>query len=263
MVLEQALSALEGQLEGASKDVKSALAALRKVRSSVRVGQLRDLPKTLAEGRGAAQRFAETMANADASWTFEIEPYLTDGGYLRELLQEAERAGLKLFEREGRVSCFPMLLTLSDKDTAVMIDRKPEHRLRPREMVRVLLTRQKRPQRFNEQRLLETLFDAYARLGGNMLPDWTPATPGNGPVVPLIAIYELLTLLPGSERGYPKEEFVRDIHLLDRRPDLRTKDGRGFALPAATGTKKIGQRLTVVDPEGHETTYVGIRFDKG
>jgi hypothetical protein len=260
--LEQALSALENQLAVVSKAAKSVLAELKKAQSSVKVGQLRDLSKSLAEGRNAAKRFAEEMATADSSWKFEVEPYFAEGGYLKELLQEAERAGLKLFERDGRLYCFPMLLTLSGKDLAVMVDRKPERRLRPRELVRLLLARQKRPQRFNEQKLLETLFEAYCRLDRRMLRDWTPEVRGTGPVVPLVQIYELLTLLPGSEREYPKEEFARDIYLLDRQPDLRTKDGRRFALPAATGTKVAGQRLTVVDQQGVEKMYVGIRFDK-
>lgn len=260
--LEQELNALESQLAAASKAATFALAELKKARSSAKAGQLRDLSKSLAEGRNAAERFAKEMASADSSWKFEVEPYFAEGGYLKELLQEAERAGLKLFERDDRLYCFPMLLTLSAKDMAVMVNRKPERRLRPRELVRVLLARQKRPQRFNEQKLLDTLFDAYCRLDRRVLRDWTPEVRGNGPVAPLIKIYELLTLLPGSEREYPKEEFARDIHLLDRQPDLRTKDGRRFALPAATGTKVTGQRLTVVDQQGVEKTYVGIRFDK-
>lgn len=260
--LEQALTALESQLAAAAKAAKSALAELKKVQSNARLGQLRDLSKGLAEGRNAAKRFAEEMASADSSWKFEVEPYFAEGGYLKELLQEAERAGLRLFERDGRLYCFPMLLSLSGKDMAVMVDRKPERRLRPRELVKVLLARQKRPQRFNEQKLLETLFDVYCRLDRRILRDWTPEVQGNGPVVPLVKIYDLLTLLPGSEREYPKEEFARDIHLLDRQPDLRTKDGRRFALPAATGTKVAGQRLTVVDQQGVEKIYVGIRFDK-
>jgi len=259
---EQELSALENQLAAASKAAKLALSELKKAQSGAKVGQLRDLSRSLAEGRNAAKRFLEEMASADSSWKFEVEPYFAEGGYLKELLQEAERAGLKLFERDGRLYCFPMLLTLSAKDMAVMVDRKPERRLRPRELVRVLLARQKRPQRFNEQKLLDTLFDAYCWLDRRVLRDWTPEVRGNGPVVPLIKIYELLTLLPGSEREYPKEEFARDIHLLDRQPDLRTKDGRRFALPAATGTKVAGQRLTVVDQQGVEKIYVGIRFDK-
>ncbi|MGH7918232.1 MAG: hypothetical protein ACREQE_12235, partial [Candidatus Binataceae bacterium] len=134
--------------------------------------------------------------------------------------------------------------------------------LRPRELVKVLLARQKRPQRFNEQKLLETFFDVYRRLDRRILRDWTPDLPGNGPVAPLIKLYELMTLWPGSEREYPKEEFARDIHLLDRQPHLRTKDGWRFALPAATGTKVVSQRLTVVDEQGAEKIYVGIRFDK-
>jgi len=260
--LEQELSALESHLVAASKAANSALVELKKAQSSAKVGRLRDLSKNLAEGRNAAKRFAEEMASADSSWKFEVEPYFAEGGYLKELLQEAERASLKLFERDGRLYCFPMLLTLSGKDVAVMVDSKAERRLRPRELVRVLLARQKRPQRFNEQKLLETLFEAYCRLNSRILRNWTPELRGNGPVVPLIEIYELLTLLPGSEREYPKEEFARDIHLLDRQPDLRTKDGRRFALPAATGTKVTGRRLTVVDQQGVEKTYVGIRFDK-
>ena len=202
------------------------------------------------------------MANADLSWKFDIEPYFADGGYLKELFEEAARAGLKLFERDGRVYCPPMMLTLSGKDAAVKVDRKPEHRLRPRELVRVLLARQSRPQRFNEQKFLDTLFDAYSRLGGQIQPGWTTAKPGNGPVAPLIEIYELLTLLPGAEREYPKDEFARDIHMLDRKPEMRTKDGRGFALPASTGTKIVRQRLTFFDQDGNEKIYVGIRFDK-
>lgn len=262
LTLEQALSDLESQLVSASKAAASALAELKKARNSAKVGQLRDLNKSLAEGRHAATRFAEEMADADGAWKFDVEAYFSDGGYLKELLQEADRAGLKLFERDGRMYCFPMLLTLSTKEVAILIDRKPERRLRPQELVKMLMARQKRPQRLQEQKLLETLFEAYRRLGGRFLREWTPETRGNGPVVPLVAIYELLTLLPGSERDYPKEEFARDIHLLDRRPDLRTRDGRRFALPAATGTKAGGQRLAVIDQQGGEKAYVGIRFDK-
>jgi hypothetical protein len=262
LTLEQALSELESRLLSASKAAKSALGELKRAQNGARLGQMRDLNRSLAEGREAARRLAEEMAVAAASWTFDVEPYLADGGYLEELLLEADRAGLKLFERDGRIYCFPMLLTVSGKDAAVMIDRKPERRLRPRQLVKTLADRQKRPQRFNEQKLLETLFDAYSRLGGRFLRDWTPHASSSGPVVPLIAIYELLTLLPGAERSYPKEEFARDIHLLDRQPDLRTRDGWRFALPAATGTKIGGRRLTVIDQQGREKTYVGIRFSK-
>jgi hypothetical protein len=262
MGLESVLVDLEKQLETATKAAKSALAVLKKAQTSARVGTLRDLQNQLAEGRNTAKRFAEAMAQADQSWTFAPEPYFTDGGYLQELKEEAERAGLSLFEKDGRIYCFPMLLTLSGKDSTVVVDRKIERRVRPSELVKLLAARQKRPQRANAQKFLETLFDAYLFLAPRVKKDWTLDFRGAGPVVQLLRIYELLTLLPGSERDYTREEFARDIHLLDQQPDLRTKDGRSFALPASTGSRAVGKRLTVIDPQGTERIYVGIRFDK-
>jgi hypothetical protein len=260
--LESALVDLEKQLEAAARAAKAELAVLHKAQASARVGALRELQNQLAEGRNAAKRFAEAMAQADESWTFAPEPYFANGGYLHELQEEAERAGLSLFEKDGRIYCFPMLLTLSDKDSAVVIDRKLERRVRPSELVKLLVARQKRPQRSNMQKFLETLFDAYLVLAPQVSRDWSPGSPGLGPVVQLLRIYDLLTLLPGSERDYTREEFARDIHLLDQQPDLKTKDGRRFALPGSTGSKTVGKRLTVIDPQGTERIYVGIRFDK-
>ncbi len=47
--LEQELSALENQLAAASKAAKVALAELKKAQSGAKVGQLRDLSRSLAE----------------------------------------------------------------------------------------------------------------------------------------------------------------------------------------------------------------------
>ena len=262
ITLEQALVDLESQIETAEKSARIAVAELKKAKSNASAGQLRELSKSLVEARNAAKRFADEAAVADSTWKFDAESYFSSGGYLLELQNAAKAVGLSLAEKDGRIYCFPMLLTLSAKDMAVQIDKKPERKVRPRELVKLLLSRQKRPQRFNEQKLLETLFDAYRYLGGRYQKGWAYDSDGPSPAVPLVAIHELLTLLPGSERSYSKEEFARDIYLLARRADLRTKDGRSFSLPASTGSKVGGQRLTVVDQNGSETTYVSIRFQK-
>ncbi|MFZ1413254.1 MAG: hypothetical protein WAS73_01560 [Defluviicoccus sp.] len=262
MSLESALIDLEKQLEAAAKAARAAHAVLKKAQASARVGNLRDLQNQLAEGRNSGKRFAEAMAQADESWTFKPEPYFAEGGYLHELKEEADRQSISLFEKDGRIYCFPMLLTLSEKDSAVIIDRKPERRVRPSALVKLLAARQNRPQRANTQKFLEALFDAYLVLAPQVSRDWSSSSLGLGPVVQLLRIYDLLTLLPGAERDYTREEFARDIHLLDQQPDLRTKDGRRFALPASTGSKAAGKRLTVIDPQGTERIYVGIRFDK-
>src|SRR4051794_32374290 len=198
VTLEAALEQLENQLDRAVKAGAAVISELKKAKGSARTGQLRELNKRLAEARNAVGRFAEETIGADKAWTFDTEPYFESGGFIKELLDEAGKAGLTLFERDGRIYCFPMLLSLSPKEMAVLVDRKPERRVRPRELVKLLAARQKQPQRFNEQKLLETLYDAYGHLAVRASTDWTAQSTGPGPVVALADIYELLTLLPGS-----------------------------------------------------------------
>ena len=84
---------------------------------------------------------------------------------------------------------------------------------------------------------------------------------GAGPAISLAQIHDLLTLLPGTD--YPIEEFGRDLLLLDRQPDLRTKDGASFEFPGATLSKGTMKRIGVYDEQGLERLYIAIRFLKG
>ena len=80
-------------------------------------------------------------------------------------------------------------------------------------------------------------------------------------MVALADIHDTLTLLPDAD--YPVEEFARDLLLLDRKPDLQTRDGSRFEFPASTLGKGRMRRLMVYDEDGRGRTYVGIRFVKG
>ena len=262
MTLERSLVDLETKLETAEKAHKIASAGLKKAKQQAKFGQLRDLGKSLAEVRQFAKQFADEVADADTSWKFDYESYFSSGDYLRELKSVAEAKGLTLTEKDGRIHCFPMLLTLSAKDAVVLVDRKPQRNVRPYELVKLLLSIQNRPRKSNEGKLLEAVFEAYCCLGPRYQKDWSRDAEGIAPAVPLVDIHTLLTLLPGLDREYPREEFARDIHILSAHPDLRTKNGRRFTLTASTGSKASGQRLTVVDQQGRETTYVGIRFQR-
>ncbi len=73
-------------------------------------------------------------------------------------------------------------------------------------------------------------------------------------------IHEILTLLPGTD--YPVEEFARDLLLLDRRPDLRTRDGCRFEFPASSLSRGRMKRLVVYDEHGGERGYIAVRFVK-
>jgi hypothetical protein len=143
-------------------------------------------------------------------------------------------------------------------ERSILIDRTRERRLRPSIVVEHLRTLQERPPRFRPDAFLEALFNAYRvlaqRHGSGALQ--------RGPVERLAQVYELLTLLPGESREYSRQEFARDIYLLDRSGITKTRDDFVVSYPASTGTKSATGVVTVITETGQERAYWGIAFTR-
>ncbi len=252
---EERLLALDSRLEELQKLGKAVVSAISRTRAAVKVGRSSEITRGLGT---ISQRIAEVNGTAHdlaSGWSFDTSSYLADGRFLDDLKAAAAENGLSLFEKDGRIYCFPLLLRVDPKDTAVKIGRTLERRIRPSELARLLVAAQKRPQRFREERFLRILYGMWRHKVGT---GWRGT--GAGPVVALADIHEMLTLLPGAD--YPVEEFARDLLLLDRKPDLRTPDGCRFELPASTLSKGGMKRVVVYDEQGRERTYIGLRFVK-
>jgi hypothetical protein len=249
MSLEQALLALDEKLEAYREEAGRLLQAVRRAQGAARTGHAGDIERRLTEVRHRASETNAAIANLDEAWSFDIAGYMASGGYLAELKAAAAEDGLQLFERDGRIYSFPLLIRLDSRERAVRVGKKAERRIRPRVVSKLLAQAQKRPQRLDPQRFLELLYKVYQRIDQ-----------GAGRVVLLSDLHDLLTLLPGTD--YPEDEFARDLLLLDRKPDLRTRDNCRFELPASTGSKGRGRRIVVYDEMGGEHLYVGIRFVK-
>lgn len=259
--LEEALRTLEAQVDAALGGAQSLQKTLRKAKAAASVGNLKDVDRSLGSVVVTGTELTKRLESLRNAWLFRAEEYFSDGRFADELIEAAKEAGLRLIEKDGRLYCHPMLLSVASKDLAVLVDRKPERRVRPSRLIQSLLARQKQPRKFAIDRILELLFSGYRVLAPSYDRTWSPESPGRGPVVPLVSLHDVLTLLPSAAKDYSLAEFGRDVNLLDRNPDTRTKDGRKFTLPAATGTKG-GKRLTVIEETGAERIYVGIAFQK-
>ena len=78
----------------------------------------------------------------------------------------------------------------------------------------------------------------------------------------LTRIYELLTLFPGQQKEYGRQEFARDLYLLDQSSAKET-DGHAFRFAASTGTRGSASKFfQLVDREGHERVYYAISFER-
>ncbi len=255
--LESALTALEARIERTLKATKALGATIGRLRAAAKDGCLTDIEKALPVVRERADEAVSTARDLAETWTFDAAGYLDGGRFFHELQRAARSAGLQLFEKDGRIYCFPLLLRVESKDAALRIGKKLERRIRPRRLADALIAMQKRPQRFKEHEFLNVLYRTYRRMAG---VDWRKSQRGMGPVIPVAELHETLTLLPDSD--YPIEEFGRDLLLLDRKPDLRTRDGARFEFPKATIGKERVKRVAVYDEDGRERLYIGLRFIK-
>jgi hypothetical protein len=257
--LEAALQRTEADAEASLKAAAAVTTSLKRFRSVVHEGNLREVKAALAAVEQTVEALQQRVAATRAGWDFDEASYFASGAYTRELLETAEGRQLAIFEQDDRLYCYPSLVRVLPAERALLIDRARERRLRPSIVVEHLRTLHERPPRFRPGDFLVTLFNAYRVLAQRHGSDALE----RGPVERLAHLYELLTLLPGQSREYSRQEFARDLYLLDRSGVTRTRDGFVVSFPASTGTKSTSGVITAITEAGQERQYWGISFTRG
>ena len=251
--MEETLAATERAVEGALKSAAAVTRELRKALSGAKNGQVREARRALA----AAQALTSGLADDTRALSDEFDPdeqaYLAGGGYVKELLAAAEARGVKIFEEEDRLLCYPSLLRVLPGDAAVEIDKVRERRIRPTVLVELLARTQDRAPRFKAEAFLDSLRAGY---------ELVVASEGkkDDGVIRLVDIWSVLTMLPGQRGQYSKQEFARDLYLLDQSGVTRTaRSSRELRWSASTGTKGSGLLVTVAR-SGQRQHYWGVSF---
>lgn len=256
MSLEQALAKTEAEAEGALKAAAGVTKALKRFRSAAQAGNLRELGPAMTAAEQAVAGLRQELARVHDGWDFDEEAYFANGAFQRELLETGRRLDVRIFEQDDRLYCYPALIRVLAGDRSVLIDKARERRLRPSVLANHLKELQGRPPRFRPEAFLEALFNAYAALvaqhGKEVL--------GHGRVEKLVDVYGLLTLLPGQAREYSRQEFARDVYLLDQSGVTTTRKGYTASFPAATGTRAAGSTIRVITQSGEEKLYYGLAF---
>jgi hypothetical protein len=251
--LEAALAGAEHQAEAALKTAGAAITQLRKARAAAKAGQVRDLRKAVAVAETVSAELAESVRSLQESFDLDEQDYLASGGYTKELLEAAQAAGVAMFEEDDRLMCYPSLLRVVAGDASVEVDKVRERRIRPSVLVGLLAATQERSPRFKPEPFLDSLRGAYelAVAGSGKNPD---------SVVRLLDVWSVLTLLPNQSREYSKQEFARDLYLLDQSGVTSTaRSPRQLRWSASTGTKGSGV-LTTVARSGQRQRYWGVSF---
>lgn len=255
---EKALAKTQSDVEATLKAAGSVVNSLKKFRINIQTGNLRDLKKTIESAEQAIAALKQQFINTKEGWNFDSENYVASRAFTEEILEMSKSLGVKMFEQDERLYCYPFLIRILPSELAVQIDKQKERRLRPSTLVSYLKTMQNKPVRFKSDIFLESLFSAYETLIKSRGKDQV----GKGIAIPLLEIYRLLTLLPGQSKDYSRQEFARDVYLLDQSGVSTTKKGFVIRLPASTGTRWTTGTIRVITQEGQDKRYYGISFSK-
>jgi hypothetical protein len=253
--LEAALERVEADLESASRAVASLARELKRARTAVSAGQVRDLRRALDTATALAAEVADQVRAAARGYDIDEAELLASGAYAKELLAVAAEKGLAVFEEDDRLLCYPSIVRVLPSDLALEIDRRKARGLRPSVVAEQLRQAQQAGPRFKAEPFLSSLLAAY---------DLVVARQGKtgGAVVRVLDVYGVLTLLPGQSRDYTKPEFARDLYLLDQSGVTTIgSPPRRLRWAASTGTRQSGV-LTTVAKSGQQQRYWGIAFEQ-
>jgi len=252
---ESALSAAQGDAEGALRSAGSLTRELRRAKAAAATGQVREYRRALDAVAGLLDELSTKVRGARASFDIDETAYLASGDYAKELLDLATERGVAMFEEDERLLCYPSIVRVVPGDSVVEIDRRRERRLRPSVLIGLLAAAQQRPPKFRAGQFLESLASGY---------ELVVARAGKRPdaVVRLTDIWSVLTLLPGQGKEYTRPEFARDLYLLDQDGVRQTRDGRLLRWHASSGTRTAGV-LTTVARTGQQQRYWGVSFTGG
>lgn len=253
MPIEQILSGLASQgqrAEGLARDVARELV---RTQNYAERGNLGKLAVGLDTATKLVKELGQVVSSMQESYHLDPATYLRSEAYVSELRAAAESAGLAIFEEDGRLLCPPSVIRVLPRHAALEIDGKRDHRLRPSAVVATLADRQRQKPKFHYAAFFNSILEAY-----DLLIARNQCRPES--VVRLVDIWRLLTLFPGREKEYTKQEFTRDLYLLDNSGITKTLNSdRRLRWCASSGTRSHGL-LSTIGPDGRQKQYWGVSF---
>lgn len=257
--LEAALADIQQRITTATNSTKHLASALATAQKSSANGDLPKLRRALKDAADALKVTQVDIGNTTSAWNFDEETeqeYFRSGRFITELKAEAELVHLNLQEDEGQLMCYPSIVKIDVGRRQVFIDKKPYKFIRPKVLVAYLRDVQRQPPRFKPAAFIESLYTAwdYARHYNSGFHELSRG-------VRVDKMYAALTIAPGSSKEYTKQEFGRDLYLLEASGVRTTRKGAKIFFSRSTGTKEATGVISVVDDQGRKVLYSSIEFE--
>lgn len=245
------------------KSAGNVVSQARALAKAAQTGHIANIKRCREKLNDALTALRQEVSTAGSHWPFsdEEEQLLFGEQYTEAIKAIADAKGLKIQEQDELLISYPSIVRILPAECAVRVDKKRVFTARPSYLVALLLANQKKSSGFPPQRFLESLYSVYIDIVDRPSSDLLSSRSGS--VVPLARIYKLMTSLPGGARDYDRNDFARDLYILDSNGPHRARNGATVSFPSSTGTRKRSRDLfSFIGPEGDKAEYYGIRFSR-
>ena len=131
--LEALLVAWEGRVVRLEQQVALVSRAAKQLRAAARDGHVAAAAQAGTALRDSTAQLSDMVKDAAEAPEVDIPAAFANGTYLAELSEAAAKAGVTLIQRDGRITMFPVSLSLDARNLGVKVGRRLERRraLRP------------------------------------------------------------------------------------------------------------------------------------
>jgi hypothetical protein len=251
--LKNALNEYHQSVSKWIEESKKELDVLKRFQKAISEGDFKAIERLWDNARNCSQQTRKASEKC-SQFCFDVKMYLGDDGlFFPELKELAAKNGLKLYELDGVGYCYPVTIKCEPELFSIRINNKRELKIHPDRILKILKDIQKKESKFKPQQFIEILFDAYKLESGRRKSEKLID-------VPLVNIYSILTLLPGSKKEYDLLDFSRDLYFLDKSGLTTTSSRARMDLIGSTGGREKIKRIKCITPQGQTKEYQSIIF---
>jgi hypothetical protein len=246
---------LSNRLEISISHAKKLVRLLGTVQKHLKSGALPDARTSFRPCVELTASVTESFAQIGADLNAPLAQYLQSSEYFADVSVKCKELGLELRDDEDTWYCFPSTIKVLAKEEVVVINTIRTSEILPASIADKLRKAYDTAIANPPKQFLDVLFKAYLAIGSKSRPHTEMA----GAVVPVVDLYNVLTLWPERKRQYSKSQFALDLYLLDR-SGVTSVSGNRLTFSASTGARDRSKIVAVQDEHGYEKVYYGISF---
>ena len=130
---EDGFAAAESAADSVLRALKEADGIAKRLRKASQDGNIAAIRRESERLEPVVNLIRQEVSNAATAWPFtpEEERQYLEGEYSSELQTRAEKSGVQMFERDGRLIAHPLMVRVLPGERAVRIDRRQSSSVRP------------------------------------------------------------------------------------------------------------------------------------